>query len=194
MMEIITLPYKYNDFSFLSEETMKNHYEILYKGYVNNYNKAFLDLHRARVENDYTNIKALEKNLAFQGAGAVLHQLFFENISPINKSMCDCLINKINEDFGSLEDFKEQFINNITNIEGSGWGILGYSKILDKLIILQVEKHQDQTIWDFVPLLVIDIWEHAYYLDYTTMKKEYISDIFNYINWDIVKERYKKEV
>ncbi|MFA6752830.1 MAG: superoxide dismutase [Bacilli bacterium] len=193
MMEMITLPYKYNDFSFISEETMKNHYEILYKGYVNNYNRAFLDLRKAREENDYINIKALEKNLAFQGAGAVLHQLFFENISPIKKPIDQILTNKINEDFGSFEAFKNQFINNITNIEGSGWGILGYSKMLDKLIILQVEKHQDQTIWDFVPLLVIDIWEHAYYLDYKTKKKEYINDIFNYINWAIVKERYKNE-
>lgn len=193
-MKMIPLPYSYNDFNFISEETMKNHYEVLYKGYVDNYNKTLGDLEKARNENNYSNIKALEKNLAFQGAGAVLHQLFFENISPTKTTMCDCLKEKIIKDFGSLDAFKEQFINNITNIEGSGWGILGYSKILDKLIIIQVEKHQDQTIWDFVPLLVIDIWEHAYYLDYVTKKKEYANDIFEFINWNIVKERYKNEV
>lgn len=194
MIEMIPLPYGYSDFSFISEETMKNHYEILYKGYVDNYNKTLDNLAKARKENDYSNIKALEKNLAFQGAGAVLHQLFFENINPNPTTICECLTEKINNDFGSIEAFKEQFINNITNIEGGGWGILGYSKILDKLIILQAEKHQDQTVWDFVPLLVIDIWEHAYYLDYITKKKEYANDIFNYINWDIVKKRYKNEV
>lgn len=193
-MKMIPLPYSYNDFNFISEETMRNHYEVLYKGYVDNYNNTLSDLEKARGENNYSNIKALEKNLAFQGAGAVLHQLFFENISPTKTTMCDCLKEKIIKDFGSLDAFKEQFINNITNIEGSGWGILGYSKILDKLIIIQVEKHQDQTIWDFVPLLVIDIWEHAYYLDYVTKKKEYANDIFEFINWNIVKERYKNEV
>ncbi len=194
MMEMIELPYKYNDFSFISEETMKNHYEILYKGYVDNYNKVLHDLKKAREDNDFANIKALEKSLAFQGAGAVLHQLFFENISPFQEDLNPFLLNKINQDFGSFEAFKDQFISNITNIEGGGWGMLGYSKILDKLIILQVEKHQDQTIWDFVPLLVIDIWEHAYYLDYLTKKKSYANDIFKFINWDIVKKRFENEV
>lgn len=190
MMEMISLPYEYNDFSILSELTMKNHYEILYKGYVDNYNKVLKDLEIARLNNDYSNIKCLEKNLAFQGAGAVLHQLFFENIHPNKVIISDRFKSILNKDFGSFYAFKNQFINNLTNIEGSGWGILGYSKTLDKLIILQAEKHQNQTIWDFIPLLVIDIWEHAYYLDYITNKKEYANNIFDYINWVVVEERY----
>ena len=100
----------------------------------------------------------------------------------------------LEEDFESFDKFKDQFINNMINIEGSGWSILGYSKIINKLIILQAEKHQNQTIWDFTPLLVIDMWEHAYYLDYKTNKKLYAENIFNYINWDIVYNRLKNEV
>ena len=192
-MEMIPLAYRFDDFDFLSEATMKNHYEVLYKGYVTNYNKVLESLASARKNNDYSNIKAFEKNLAFQGAGAVLHQLFFENITPGTIKTSDEFVSRIQQDFESFDAFKAQFINNIINIEGSGWGILGYSKILDKLIILQAEKHQDQTIWDFVPLLVIDIWEHAYYLDYITNKKAYAEKIFDHINWHVVEKRFQNE-
>lgn len=193
-MEMIKLNYKYNDFKTLSEEAMKYHYEVLYKGYVDNYNKGLESLEVARKNNDFSNIKALEKNLSFQGAGAVLHQLFFENITPKEIKINDELLKILEEDFESFDKFKDQFINNMINIEGSGWSILGYSKIINKLIILQAEKHQDQTIWDFTPLLVIDMWEHAYYLDYKTNKKAYAEDVFKYINWDIVYNRLKNEV
>ncbi len=190
MMEMIPLDYNFNEFKFLSEENLKNHYDILYNGYVNNYNKVLKELEKARSENNFENIKALEKNLAFQGAGAVLHELFFENITPQNQQPKGNVLGRIKKDFGSLEIFRNQFISNITNIEGSGWGLLGYSKSQDRLIILQAEKHQDQTIWDFIPLLVIDIWEHAYYLDYITDKKTYAENIFDSINWEIVEKRY----
>lgn len=193
-MKMIELNYNYNDFKGLSEETMKYHYEVLYKGYVDNYNKVLEALETSRNNNDFANIKALEKNLSFQGAGAVLHQFFFENITPKETNINKELLKTLEEDFGSYDLFKDQFINNMINIEGSGWGILGYSKILNKLIILQAEKHQDQTIWDFIPLLVLDMWEHAYYLDYKTNKKAYAEEIFSYINWDVVYNRLKKEV
>lgn len=190
-MEMIPLDYNYDDFDFLSEENLRNHYEVLYKGYVNNYNKVLEDLKFARETNNFTNIKCLEKNLAFQGAGAVLHELFFENITPNKVEAKGEVLEKIEKDFESFDSFKNQFISNITNIEGSGWGILGFSKSIDKLIILQAEKHQDQTIWDFVPLLVIDIWEHAYYLDFITDKKAYAEKMFDSINWNVVEKRYK---
>lgn len=189
-MEMIALNYEYGDFKFLSEETFSNHYDVLYKGYVNNYNKTLSDLEIAREHENYGSIKALEKNLAFQGGGAVLHQYFFENIIPKGTEISNKLKENLVKDFGSFDAFKDQFINNIINIEGSGWGILGYSKILDRLIILQVEKHQNQTIWDFKPLLVIDMWEHAYYLDYKTNKKEYALNMFDSINWDVVETRF----
>ena len=187
-MKIYDLPYEINDIPVISKETMKYHYE-LYKGYVNNYNLALEKLETARKNSDYSNIKALEKNLSFQGAGCNLHKMFFENITPNQKTISDKLKNKIINDFESIEAFYNQFINNITNIEGSGWGLLGFSKSLDKLIILQAEKHQNQTIWDFEVILAIDIWEHAYYLDYKTDKKNYVTKLFDYINWDVIEKR-----
>ena len=188
-MKIYDLPYDFNSIPPLSEETMKYHYNILYKGYVNNYNLTLENLAKARENNDYTNIKCLEKNLSFYGAGAYLHQLFFENITPKQTVMSDKLKQKIIKNFGNIENFYNQFINNIVNIEGPGWGLLGYSKELDKLMILQAENHQKQTIWDFKVILAIDMWEHAYYLDYKTDKKEYVTKLFEYINWDIIEKR-----
>lgn len=185
------LKYSYDAFEpVISKETMKEHYEVLYKGYVNNCNKALEKLEQARNTQNYDQIKCMEKELSFQGAGAILHEYFFENIAPFQTKIHVSMLEKIHQDFGNEKNFKDQFINNASNIEGSGWGILGYSNKLDKLIILQCEKHQDLTIWDFIPLLVIDVWEHAYYLDYMAKKKDYLENIFKMINWEVVSMRY----
>lgn len=188
---MIKLNYSFDSFEpIISKETMQLHYEKLYKGYVDNYNKVLNDLMSARNSNDFSNIKSLEKNLSFQGSGAVLHSLFFENLTPNNNPIPKPLLAKIESDFGTIEQFKAQFIANISNIEGSGWGILGYLPDMNKLVIMQCEKHQNLTIWGIIPILAIDIWEHAYYLDYQTDKKKYSESIYNFINWTEVYKRY----
>ena len=146
------------------------------------------------MQDNYDNIKALEKELAFQGGGAILHSLFFENITPYEKEVTDEFKKKIEKSFGDYKIFIKHFIKSALKIEGSGWGILGYSKSTDKLIILQVEKHSNLTIWDFIPLLVIDVWEHAYYLDYKTKREEYLNKIVDIINWEIVYKRYLEAI
>lgn len=191
--KIINLPYTYDAFEpYISSKTMKNHYEILYKGYANKFNNTLSKLDASRKNNNYENIKCLEKDLSFQGAGAILHEMFFENITPIKKNISKELITRINNSFGNINNLIKQFIESSSNIEGSGWGILGYTKSLDKLIILQCEKHQNLSIWDFCPILVIDVWEHAYYLDYKTEKRKYLNKIFEFIDWGIVDNRLKK--
>lgn len=193
MYEKITLPYQFDELAnYISKKTLENHYNVLYEGYVKNFNKVLKDLETARQTKNYDNIKALEKDLAFQGGGAILHTMYFENLTPHKTNMSLDLKRKVEESFGGINEFKEQFIKSTSKIEGSGWGILGYNKSLNKLIILQVEKHSNLSIWDFVPLLVIDIWEHAYYLDYQTKKEEYLNKIINIINWDIVSKRFKE--
>ena len=191
MYEKIKLPYSLKDFEgYISEENLENHYNILYEGYVNNFNKVLKELETARLSENYDNIKALEKDLAFQGAGAILHSWFFENLTPGKSEMPKDLKRKIEEDFGGIEVFKKQFTKSTTKIEGSGWGILGYNKALNKLIILQAEKHSNLSIWDFTPILIVDAWEHAYYLDYKTKREEYINKVLEIINWDVVNKRY----
>lgn len=195
MYKMIKLPYSYDNFEpIISKETMKNHYEILYKGYSDKLNATLSKINNARNNNDYTNIKCLKKELSFQGSGAILHEMFFENITPSKTKISKELITRINNNFNNFNNFINEFIETSTNIEGSGWTILGYTKALDKLLILQCEKHQDLSIWDFDPILVIDIWEHAYYLDYQTKKKEYIKNIFQFINWEIVDTRLKNSL
>ena len=193
MYKKIKLSYTFKDFNgFLSEENLENHFNILYEAYVNNFNKVLTELETARLTENYDNIKALEKELAFQGGGAILHSLFFENLTPEKKVIPEELKIKIEEDFGEFNIFAKQFLKSTTKIEGSGWGILGYNKSLNRLIILQAEKHSNLTIWDFIPILVIDVWEHAYYLDYKTKREEYINKILEIINWDVVNKRYQE--
>jgi len=194
MYQLPKLPYDYGDLEpVISSETLKLHYDILYKGSINGTNNTLDKLNVARTNNNYSNIKALEKDLAFYSSGMILHNLFFFNLNRVNESVPSSkLLNRINTDFGSFANFVNQFNNSILNIEGSGWGIMGYNPNLDKLIILQCEKHQNLTSWGIIPLLVIDIWEHSYYLDYQTNKKEYMKNIWKIIDFDVVNKRFEE--
>ena len=102
------------------------------------------------------------------------------------------LAKAIDRDFGSFEAFKAQFIAAAIAVEGSGWGILAYRPADDALVILTAEKHQNLTQWGVIPLLVLDVWEHAYYLKYQNRRGEYVKNFFNIINWDDVAARYEE--
>ena len=193
MIEMIKLPYSLDALEpYYSRETLNLHYNVLYKGYVNKTNDVLTKLEVARSTNDYSNIKCLEKELSFQGSGAILHQLFFENmISPKNMTSIDYqLIQKITNDFGSVENFKKQFAEAAAVVEASGWCILAWVPKFNKLEVLQCEKHQNLTLWGCKPILVLDMWEHSYYLQYKTSRQEYISAFWNIINWNVVNERF----
>ena len=193
MIEMIKLPYSLDALEpYYSRETLNLHYNVLYKGYVNKTNDVLTKLEVARSTNDYSNIKCLEKELSFQGSGAILHQLFFENmISPKNITSIDYqLIQKITNDFGSVENFKKQFAEAAAVVEASGWCILAWVPKFNKLEVLQCEKHQNLTLWGCKPILVLDMWEHSYYLQYKTSRQEYISAFWNIINWNVVNERF----
>ena len=124
MIKKIDLPYPLDALEpYYSKETLKIHYEILYTGYVENTNKTLEKLQKARQNNDYSNIKCLEKDLSFYGSGAILHQLFFENMGiPIPTNPSICLMEQINKDFGSYEKFKNQFTEASKAVEASRLG------------------------------------------------------------------------
>lgn len=193
MIKMIDLPYSFTDLEpYYSEETLKLHYEILYKGYVDNTNKTHEKLILARNNNDFSNIKCLEKNLSFFGSGAILHKLFFENLTPAHKDIPNLtLMQQIIHDFGSYAKFKNQFIAASIAVEASGWCLLVWVPEFNRLEILQCEKHQDLTLWGCKPLLVLDMWEHSYYLQYKTNRESYINAIWNIINWEVVSNRFK---
>lgn len=194
MLKRIELPYPMNALEpYYSKETLMIHYDILYKGYVDNYNKVSDQLEEARKNNKFDNIKCLEKDLSFQGSGAILHQLFFENMGPAVPTTPNIkLMEQINKDFGSFEKFKSQFTEAAKVVEASGWCILCWVPILNRLEILQCEKHQNLTLWGCEPILVLDMWEHSYFLQYKSKRPDYISAFWNILNWNIVNKRFDK--
>lgn len=193
MIKMIDLPYSLDALEpFYSKETLDLHYNILYKGYVDKTNTALTNLEIARTRNDFKNIKCLEKELSFQGSGTILHELFFKNMnSPSICTKIDYrLVHEIIQDFGSFENFKRQFTEAATTVEASGWCILVWVPNFQKLEILQCEKHQNLTLWGCKPILVFDMWEHSYYLQYKTKRPDYISAFWNIINWEEVNKRF----
>lgn len=193
MLKKIDLPYPVNALEpYYSKETLMLHYDVLYTGYVDNTNKTQEKLEKARESNNFENIKCLEKDLSFFGSGAILHELFFENLGPAIPTSPDIkLMEQINKDFGSYDKFKEQFTSSAKVVEASGWNLLVWVPNFKKLEILQCEKHQNLTLWGCEPLLVLDMWEHSYYLQYKTKRDEYIKAFWNIVNWNVVNKRFR---
>ena len=194
MLKAIELPYPLDALEpYYSKITLDLHYNILYKGYIENTNKTEEKLLIARNSNNFENIKCLEKDLSFFGSGAILHELFFMNMGPSMPTNPDTeLLEQIIKDFGSFEKFKKQFTEASKTVEASGWCILAWVPKWNKLEVLQCEKHQNLTLWRCNPLLVLDMWEHSYYLQYQTKRPEYISAFWNIINWNAVNRRFRK--
>ena len=194
MLKMIELPYTLNSLEpYYNKETLDIHYNVLYKGYVDNTNKTQEKLAKARLENDFQNIKCLERDLAFFGSGAILHQLFFENMGiPVPTMPSTKLMEQINKDFGSFDKFQNQFIEASKTVEASGWCILAWVPKFNKLEILQCEKHQNLTLWGCTPILVLDMWEHSYFLQYKANRAEYINAFKNIINWKVINKRFEE--
>ena len=193
MINKMLLPYSINAIEpYYNAETLSIHYNTLYTGYVNNTNKVLEKLSFARKNNDFENIKCLERELSFQGSGVILHELFFENIIPSNSTLpSGILLNQINKDFGGYDKFKKQFSEASRTVEASGWCILAWVPRFKRLEILQCEKHQDLTLWGCVPILVLDMWEHSYFMQYKADRAKYIEAFWNIVNWNVVKRRFE---
>jgi Fe-Mn family superoxide dismutase len=175
---------------------MHLHHDIHHKGYVDGLNKADGELAKAREANDFALVKHWEREAAFHGSGHILHAIFWTNMAPAGNggggTPEGVLAQQIEKDFGSFDKFKAQYMAATTAIEGSGWGILAWQPLGRKLVILTAEKHQQLTQWGAVPLLVLDVWEHAYYLKYQNKRGEYVKAFFNIVNWADVAARFEK--
>ena len=186
------LPYQYNALEpIIGRSTLKLHHDKHHKSYVDGLNKAEINLAEARKRNDYEFIKYWEKELAFNGSGHILHSIFWTIMAPLNMGgqPGPQTLNQINSYFGNFNAFKEQFKNATEKVEASGWGILTWQPTWMRLEILQAEKHQNLTQWSGIPILVCDVWEHAYYLDYQNERKRYIDAWWSLINWYEVERR-----
>ena len=190
-----TLPplnYPYNALEpIISEQTLHLHHDKHHKAYVDALNKAELALVEARKQGDYQFVKYWENELAFNGSGHILHSVYWDIMAPLGTGGAPGEYTRyyIDQYFGSFEAFKAQFLAAAKAVEGSGWCILGYNPAFARLEILQAEKHQNLTQWGIIPILVCDVWEHAYYLSYQNEKPAFIDAWWELINWDAVERR-----
>jgi len=186
------LPYAYNALEpVIDAKTLTIHHDKHHKKYVDDLNKTELALVTARNTGDYTYIKYLENMLAFNGSGHILHSIYWTiMIAPqASGSPMSTTLSWINWYFGSFDAFKAQFSAATKSVEGSGWGILGYNPAFCRLEILQCEKHQNLTQWGIIPILVCDVWEHAYYLKYQNLRDDYVDAWWSLVNWTEVERR-----
>lgn len=189
------LPY---DFSALepviSAEIMNLHYTKHHQTYVNNLNKALEQYHEADKKKDLATIETLLSAIKFNGGGHINHSIFWTNLSPKNKEggvhPSGSLANAINDQFGSLQQLIDQFSAMTIAIQGSGWGWLGLDKNRKQLILTTCDNQDPLISKGAVPLLGIDVWEHAYYLQYKNVRADYVKAIWGIINWKNVAERY----
>ncbi len=185
------LPYAYNALEpFYDEQTVRLHHDMHHKAYVDGLNNAEAKLAEAIEKGDFGLIKHIERELAFHGAGHILHTIFWENMKPDGGGPAGGAVGElIDRDFGGFDNFKKLFSASAAAVEGSGWTILACNPVFEKLVVLQAEKHQDLTQWGAVPLLIIDVWEHAYYLKYQNKRAAWIEAWWNLVNWEDVNRR-----
>ncbi|WP_072579541.1 superoxide dismutase [Bacillus weihaiensis] len=188
------LPYEYDALEpYIDREIMRLHHDKHHQSYVDGLNKAEIEMQKARDHNQYDLIKHWEREAAFHGAGHYLHTIFWSIMSPTSeKSPKGIVLREIIDTFGSFEKFKTHFSAAAHNVEAVGWTILVWSPRSRRLEILQAEKHQNLSQWDVVPLLVLDVWEHAYYLQYKNERKKYIDNWWNIVNWKEVERRFQE--
>jgi len=186
------LPYAYNALEpYIDEKTMRIHHDKHHLSYVEGLNAAEKKLEEARRTGSFDLVKHWERELAFNGAGHYLHTLFWNVMSPRGGGKpTGALLDEINRSFGSYDAFKKQFSEAAGKVEGGGWAILVWSPRSRRLEILTAEKHQNLSQWDVIPLLPLDVWEHAYYLKHQNDRAAYVKDWWNVVNWPYVAERF----
>jgi Fe-Mn family superoxide dismutase len=185
------LPYDYGALEpFISAKVMELHHDKHHAAYVKNANAALEQLDEARAADDFTRIGALERALAFNLSGHILHSIFWQNLTPESGNPDGELADAIQRDFGSFEKFKRQLNEVAGSIMGSGWAALVWEPVGQRLLITQIYDHQSNLSQSGVPLMVLDAWEHAYYLQYENRKTDFFAAIWNVWNWNDIADRH----
>lgn len=178
---------------FIAGEIMELHHDKHHAGYVSGANAALEALEEARkAGNAEDKIATISKNLAFNLGGHINHSLFWKNLAPKQDGRPEGeLAAAIDEDFGSFEQFQKEFNAAATSIQGSGWAVLAWDMLSQRLVIQQVTNgHQDNHALTLIPLLLLDMWEHAFYLQYKNVKGDYVKAFWNVVNWEEVQKRF----
>jgi Fe-Mn family superoxide dismutase len=140
-------------------------------------------------ENNLETVDYWTKKLSYHFSSHVLHTIFWTNLANRKMNPAGEVLRRIERDFGSYDKLKGYLAATSKNVDGNGWGILGYQPYSDKLTVLQCENHEKLTQWGVIPLLVVDVWEHAYYLKYKNKRADFVDTMLQIINWDNVSER-----
>ena len=186
------LPYAYSALEpYISGQIIELHHDKHHAAYVKGANDTIEKIAAAREKDEYGAIVGLEKTLAFNVSGHVLHSIYWTNLSPDGGGKPEGELEAaIDEFYGSFEAFRNQLTHATSTVQGSGWGVLAWHPLGQRLLVEQVYDHQGNIGQGALPLLVLDIWEHAYYLQYKSAKADYIDAYWHLVNWPDVSKRF----
>jgi Fe-Mn family superoxide dismutase len=173
-----------------SADLLELHYTKHHQAYVDSANANHAALQKACKEREFGNHKQLLSELAFNVSGHLMHTVFWQNISPIgSRQVGEILRQQIDIDFAGFDALREQFLAAGTGVQGSGWAVLSWEPLSERMIVQQVNDHQDNAAAGSTPLLVLDMWEHAFYLQYRNDKKRWANAFWDLVNWQNVERR-----
>ena len=180
------LPYAYEALEpYLSAQTLQFHHDKHHAAYVNALNEAEEKVKVAQQTGDFAALRALCDALAFNYSGHLLHSLYWTGMSPVGGGVPGGeLAAEMERCFGSVDLFRKQFLAATNAVQGSGWGLLAWQPLGEQLVILQAEKHQNLAQWGVTPILALDVWEHAYYLQYQNRRVDFTAGFFGVVNWE----------
>ncbi len=193
-MAVYTLPDLPYDYSALepaiSGSIIELHHGKHHNAYVTGANTVLEQLAEAREAGSYGSIVGLEKTLAFHLAGHTLHSIYWTNLSPDGGDRPEGALGEaIDRDFGGFEKFRAHLTAATNTVQGSGWGALSYDSLSGRLLVEQIQDHQANHSPSTTPLLVFDIWEHAFYLQYKNVKADYVEALWTIVDWGNVAAR-----
>jgi Fe-Mn family superoxide dismutase len=186
------LPYDYSALEpHYSGEVLELHHGKHHAAYIAGANATLEKLAEARDKKNFAALNQLQKSLAFHVSGHVLHSLFWKNMIPHGggrpeRDLADAIV----ESFGSFDGLKSQLTEAALNVQGSGWGAMAWEPLAHGLVVEQVYDHQGNIGNGTVPLLVLDMWEHAYYLQYRNVKADWVNAFWEVVNWEDVAQRF----
>lgn len=190
------LKYGYDELEpYISEEQLRLHHDKHHQSYVNNVNSILEMMDKARKEGTDFDNKAVSKALTFNLGGHALHEYFWWEMTPAEKASEEPvgeLFDEIKENFGTFERFKKEFSQVASSVEGSGWAALAYCGDTHRLDLVQIEKHNVNVLPDFPIIMALDVWEHAYYVDYKNERGKFIDAFWNIVDWEVLDNWFKK--
>jgi superoxide dismutase, Fe-Mn family len=169
---------------YMDAETLHLHYTFHHGGATKAANTDLKKIREAIDSNNHETVDYWTKKLSYHLSSHILHSIFWTNLTNKPTTPKRDLLKRIENDFGSYDKLKGYLAQTAKNVDGNGWGILGYQPYTDKLTVLQCENHEKLTQWGVIPILVIDVWEHSYYLKYKNKRGDFVDALFNIINWD----------